>query len=231
MGLETVELVVRFEEAFGITISDEVASRMTTPREVTDHIVTQVATAERSACLSQQAFYFLRRGFSNRLQLPRSAFHPDVLLQTLIPRESRKHVWRQLQTEMGPDILPNLARPQWLFNLLFGGTIFLAVFVSYATPGMPFQLRLAIGMALLVAVGFTITVVTRPLRTEFRRRFQTFGGLVEHLLLHAPHTFKREPRVWTRAQVAETVRAIIVDVTGKTDFTDDSHFINDMRLG
>src|ERR1700682_306265 len=145
MGLETVELVIRFEEAFGITISDEVASRMTTPRDVTDYIVTQVATAERSACLSQQAFYFLRRGFSNRLQLPRTAFHSDVSLQALIPKETRKHVWRQLQTEMGPNALPDLARPLWLFYLLFAGTIFLAAFVSYATPGMPFQLRLVMG--------------------------------------------------------------------------------------
>jgi acyl carrier protein len=231
MGLETVELVIRFEEAFGITISDDVATRMTTPRDVTDYIVTQVATAESSACLSQQAFYSLRRGFSNRLQLPRTAFRSDVSLQALISKETRKHVWRQLQTEMGPNALPNLARPLWLFYLLFAGTIFLAVLVSYATPEMPFQLRLVLGMALLVAVGFTASVVTRPLRTEFRRRFQTFGGLVQHLLLHAPHTFKREQRVWTRAQIAETVRAIIVDVTGKKDFTDDSHFINDMRLG
>src|SRR5207248_1600685 len=123
-----------------------------TPRDVTDYIVTQVATGESSACLSQQAFYFLRRGFSNRLQLPRTAFHPDVPLQRLIPKETRKHVWRQLQTEMGPNALPNLARPLWLFYLLFAGTIFLSVFVPYARPGMPFQLRLVIGSALLVAV-------------------------------------------------------------------------------
>jgi hypothetical protein len=54
---------------------------------------------------------------------------------------------------------------------------------------------------------------------------------VDYLLLHSPHSFKREPRAWTRAQIAETVRAIIVDVTGKTNFTEDSDFINDMRLG
>src|SRR6266536_5366321 len=231
MGLETVELVIRFEEAFGITISDEVAGRMTTPRDVTDYIVTQVATTERSACLSQQAFYFLRSTFSNRLHLQRTAFHPDVPVRTLIPKETRKTVWRQLQTEIGPNALPNLARPLWLFYLLFAATIFLAVFVSYATPGMPFQLRLVMGIALLVTLGFTISVVTRPFKTEFRRRFQTVGALVEHLILHAPHTFKREQRVWTRGQIADTVRAIIVDVTGKTNFTEDSHFINDMRLG
>src|SRR5687767_3678002 len=120
MGLETVELVIRLEEAFGITISDEVATRMTTPREVTDYIMTQVALADSSACLSQEAFYFLRRGFSNRLHLPRTAIHPDVPLQTLIPKHGRKDVWNELQTEMGPSVLPDLARPLWLFYLLFG---------------------------------------------------------------------------------------------------------------
>jgi hypothetical protein len=231
MGLETVELVIRFEEAFGITISDEVATCMTTPRAVTDYIATQVATAERSACLSQQAFYFLRRGFSNHLHLPRAQFRSDAPLQALIPKENRKNLWRQLQTEMGPNVLPDLARPLWLFYILFAWAISFAVLVSYATPNLPFQLRLVIGLVLLVAVGITSAAVTRPLKTKSRRRFRTVGGIVEHLLMHAPQAFKREPRVWTRTQIAETVRAIIVDVTGKTKFTEDSHFINDMRLG
>ena len=231
MGLETVELVIRFEEAFGITISDEAASRLTTPREATDFIATQVAVADGNACLSQQAFYFLRRGFSNSLQLPRSAFRSDVAMQRLIPKQNRIHVWGQLQVEMGPNVLPDLARPLWLFYLLSAATLSLTVFVPYATSALPFQLRLALGLALLVLVGITASVVTRPFKTEFRRRFRTIAGLVEHLVLHAPHAFKREQRMWTRAQIAETVRAIIADITGKTNFTDDSHFINDMRLG
>lgn len=230
MGLETVELVIRFEEAFGITISDEAASRLITPREVTDFIATQVAVADRDACLSQQAFYFLRRGFSNQLHLSRSAFHPDVSLQTLIPKETRKTVWHQLQTEMGPNVLPHLARPIWLFYFLFVGTVLVSGFVSYLTP-LPFQIRLVLGLAVLAAAGITLSLVTRPFKTEFRPRFRTVAALVAYLLLHSPHSFKRQERVWTRAQIAETVRAIIADVTGKTDFTEDSHFINDMRLG
>jgi len=230
MGLETVELVIRFEEAFGITISDEVATSMTTPRAVTDYIMTQVATAEGSACLSQQAFYFLRRGFSNQLHLSRSEFHPEASLQKLIPKETRKTVWQQLQTEMGPNVLPHLARPLWLFYLLFVSTVLVSVLVFSVTP-LPFQIRLILGLAMLAATGATLSLVTRPFKTEFRRRFRTVAALVDYLLLHSPHSFKREQRVWTRAQIAETVRAIIVDVTGKTDFTEDSHFIDDMRLG
>jgi acyl carrier protein len=40
MGLDVVELVVRFEDAFGISIPDEIAATLTTPREVTDYVMT-----------------------------------------------------------------------------------------------------------------------------------------------------------------------------------------------
>src|SRR4030095_1882049 len=101
MGLDAVELVIRFEDAFGISIPDEVAASLTTPREVTDYIVTRVAVSDETACLSQQAFYFLRREFSKRLQIPRSVFRPEVSLQTLIPKQNRKLVWANLKAELG----------------------------------------------------------------------------------------------------------------------------------
>jgi acyl carrier protein len=92
MGLDAVELVIRFEEAFGIPIPDDVAASLTTPREVADYVMTQVAADNGS------------------------------------------------------------------------------------------------------------------------------------------HNFKRTQRVWTRAQVEETVRAIVVDEIGIKDFTQDSHFVNDMHI-
>jgi acyl carrier protein len=42
MGLDTVELVMAFEEKFGVSIPDQDASRLTTPRKVTDYILSKV---------------------------------------------------------------------------------------------------------------------------------------------------------------------------------------------
>jgi hypothetical protein len=123
-----------------------------------------------------------------------------------------------------------LARPLWLFYLLLVSTVFISIFVAYVTP-LPFQIKLAFGLAMLAGTGVMLSFVTRPFKTEFRRRFRTVAALVNHVLLHSPHSFKRQQRVWTREQIAETVRAIIVDITGKQIFTEDSHFIDDMRLG
>ena len=229
MGLDSVELVIRFEDAFGISIPDDVAANLTTPREVTDYVMTQVAAGNDTTCLSQQAFYFLRTGFSKRLQIPRKVFRLDVRLQTLIPKQDRKRVWDDLKAELGETALPNLARPLWLFSLLAAITLLIGSYAFYATPKLPLQLNVWAAIATTILFGFLLSFVSRPLRTSFRRRFRTIGELVQHLLLY-PHSFKRANRGWTRAQVAETVRAIIVDEIGIKNFTEDSHFINDMRI-
>ena len=41
MGLDLVELFMRFEEEFGVEIPDEVASTLFTPRNVIDYLMTK----------------------------------------------------------------------------------------------------------------------------------------------------------------------------------------------
>lgn len=42
MGLETVELVMAWEEEFGVEIPDSVAASLKTPRQVTDWLAAQL---------------------------------------------------------------------------------------------------------------------------------------------------------------------------------------------
>jgi hypothetical protein len=193
--------------------------------------MTQLTVSEDPACLSQQAFYFLRRSFSNRLQVPRRAFRPDTSLHQLIPKQNRKLVWSVLKSEMDATALPDLARPLWLFYSLFASTVLFAFSSFYLIPEFSLSQKVELAIMIALLFGFVASVVTRPLKTDFRRRFRSLDDLVEYLLLHNPHSFKREERAWTRVQVAETVRAIIVDITGITNFSEDSRFINDMHLG
>ncbi|HLL70584.1 MAG TPA: phosphopantetheine-binding protein [Pyrinomonadaceae bacterium] len=48
MGLDLVELVMAFEEKFGVSIPDAEANELTTPREVTDYLMRKNAVGGRS---------------------------------------------------------------------------------------------------------------------------------------------------------------------------------------
>ena len=229
MGLDTVELVIRIEEAFGIAIPDDVAATLTTPRHVKFYVLSQLKRSEQSSCMSQQAFYLLRRELVPVLGIRRSDFHPALNLSQLIPVARRSAVWTTVGSRIGVAALPNLARPVWLFSLLSLATIVTAVSVVYYTrPVIGSYLNaLLVGVFAAIVFGRFAELLTRPLKRHFRNRYQHAGQLANYVVLHSPHSFKKE---WTNEEVASVVREIIVDETGIKDFTEDSRFIEDMHL-
>ena len=225
MGLDTVELVIRFEQAFGIAIPDEVAEYLTTPRQVTYYVLSQLRLTERSTCISQQAFYWLRKEFVPVLGIRRSEFHPRAKLERLIPIHNRTEIWSTFQARLGDHALVDMVRPNWLFSLLSFATFVtgIATFVSFG--GNAFALLLSLLTA--SAFGYGSAVLTRPLKCNFRHGYEQAGELATHLALHSPHSFKKE---WTREEVAQLVRQIVIDQTGVDNFTEDSRFVEDMHL-
>lgn len=229
MGLDTVELVIRFEEAFGITIPDEVAADLTTPRQVTYYVLSQLTLGEQTHCISQKAFYLLRKEFVSLLEIPRSEFHPRANLARLIPTANRKEVWATVTSHIGTTALPDLVRPAWLFSLLCLATLATALVVFDYSRHTFGSLQTAFWLSLLALITFAYfsALLTRSLKTHFRSKYQHAGEVANYLAIHAPHTFKKE---WTREEVAQLVRQIIIDETGVTDFTEDSRFVQDMHL-
>jgi acyl carrier protein len=229
MGLDTVELVIRFEDSFAISIPDKVAAELTTPRKVTDYILSQIQVSSQNSCVSQQAFYFLRKKFVGVLGIPRGEFHPENQLESLIPFERRRENWLKMTDELGVSSLPTLARPVWLFlSLAFLsvlGFVTANVYARNHDGGASFSF--IFGLFVATSVGYIGAVATRPLQRHFRKGYERPRDLAKFLVANNPLCFKRE---WTRDQVAETVREIIVDETGVSDFNEDSHFIEDMNL-
>lgn len=92
MGLDTVELVMAFEETFGIAISDEDTEGLSTVRNMVDYIEAKIrpmALIPMSNCLTRTVFLELRRYALPILRTPRTAFRPDAQLPDLIPKPQR----------------------------------------------------------------------------------------------------------------------------------------------
>jgi hypothetical protein len=105
MGMDSVELVMGFEEAFGIAIPDEEAARMRTPRRVLDFAAARVPTVRAVRGLTQRTFYALRRAV--RAQLDAAArLAPATPLRTLAPdRDAWPVVWTRIRIAAG--------EPEW----------------------------------------------------------------------------------------------------------------------
>lgn len=220
MGLDTVELVIRFEDAFGINIPDEVAAELTTPRRVTFYIWSQVKLVNQTLCLSQQAFYVLRREFVPLLGIRRAQFHPAARLSDLVPIELRTRIWTDVKTRIGAPTLPDLVRPRWLFLTLSMLTLLTAV-LGFVGGG------LGVSLAVAGAVGLGSGLLTRPFKREFQAEYASAGDLANYLATHKPQVFRKE---WTKEEVAKTVRQIVIEETGTTDFTEDSRFVQDLHM-
>ena len=110
MGLDAVELVIRTEDAFGITITDADAARLTTPRELASFVGTQIRLVPVTACLTQQAFNRLRSALVEA-GCDRVAVRPSALLSELFPEPGRRARWQSVGQRLGAAPWPRLERP------------------------------------------------------------------------------------------------------------------------
>ena len=115
MGLDLVELVIRVEETFGVSIPDRDAAELNTPGKVTDYILSRVEQShDPLSCLSQRAFYSLRREFIEQFSLERQQFVLDVKFKEILPEERRDEVWKNIGSSLGVKKWPAISGTSWL---------------------------------------------------------------------------------------------------------------------
>lgn len=99
MGLDSVEIVMGWEEAFGISIPDTVACDLITPRHAIDYICGVLAVQRTvEPCLSMRVFHRLRRALHEVTGTSLKAIRPDSKLRTLFPRATRLRQWRTFKS-------------------------------------------------------------------------------------------------------------------------------------
>src|SRR5688572_20344208 len=99
MGLELVELVMETEETFDLSIPDEDAGRIRTPREMTDYVIARLRFPQEGGCLTQKTFYRVRRAAVSCLAVPRSAVKPATPWNDLLPRWRRSRAWNRIRSD------------------------------------------------------------------------------------------------------------------------------------
>ena len=105
MGLDTVELVMAFEEAFELEIPNAEAERMRTVRDVVDYIAKQKSLEPNGSCAAQVTFNQLRRALEIAAPHPEK-LAPSTPLSALTDRDGWGSLWRTTRLCSGQEDWP-----------------------------------------------------------------------------------------------------------------------------
>jgi acyl carrier protein len=106
MGLDSVELVIAFEEEFGLTIPDEIAEKMITVGDVYTYLKDRLRTAPEGYCITQRVFYKVRKALINNYRIQRKAILLDTKLGDLVPPEELRESWDYFGMMVGLKLPP-----------------------------------------------------------------------------------------------------------------------------
>lgn len=136
MGLDSVELLVTIEKAFGISIPDLEAENILTVGDLYNAVWDKIDQKESQKCTSAILFYRLRKHFEHRYNLKPRIFDLETNLKDIIPHQNRREEWQILQRETGLKF-PELKLQKWARKTLLtiglitiGGGVITALFAS-----------------------------------------------------------------------------------------------------
>lgn len=113
MSLESIEIVMNWEESFGISLSEAEVSSLRTPRQTMDLIAEKLEANDELArpCLTLRAFGRLRHAIADATNLPLRQIQTKARLTNLVKSE-RGRTWESVRTTSGIPSLPGL----WWFS-------------------------------------------------------------------------------------------------------------------
>ena len=224
MGLDSVELVLQVEDTFGISIPDEEAEHCLTVGGLYNIVIGKLRPAEEG-CLSNSAFYKLRKAMIDEFNYPRKEIRPNALLHDFFPKENRRNAWKSLQKRINLQ-LPGLHRPTLVHVGILTSSLLLGFLVGYS-----------IGSFFISLITFFITLIfgyftTPSLATEIPLLCVTIGDTANSILKLNFNALQEEKSRWHKKEVWVVLKSIISDILGvdAKDIVPEANFVKDLGL-
>lgn len=223
MGLEGVELVMEFEDEFGLQIPDDVAEKMPSVRDVVEYVHAELSRTlpQAEACLTSRSFYRLRRELIKLVSLSRREITPKAELGSVIPQEQRRDLWQALLS-CGLQ-LPSLQRSS--------ATVWTAsIIVSACAASLAVVTREPWFLLAALPLWFVASLATRPLAVFVPGSAQTISDLVMYTT--SMNTSDLTDATPTRSEVLYKIRVITSEQLGIPieQISEDSRFTEDLHI-
>jgi len=217
MGLDLVELVLAIEDEFGVQIDDADASRLATPGDVSKYLYARLQKSDDAPCLSQVAFYRLRKAIRQTFGIDRRVIRPNLALSSIVSGNVKAN-WRALQSAVGAKKFPRLQRKKLLFIfLVIVLPALAALFISNPQTSIA---RLVLNF---VVVSTIVNLITMNLGTEIPKSASTIAQLVRYVPIP-------KQTAWSYSNVLERVIQLTSVQLGipLNEIGEYSHFVKDL---
>lgn len=229
MGLDSVEILVNVENAFGITISNYEAEKIYTVGDIYNIVWRNIQGRQSMRCRSQQLFYKLRYTLINKYKVPREAIELDASLNSIFPQKNRRLKYHKLQKELQLKV-PELVLPAIWARALFITGIILIPGVLVVTLVLIYGYDKTLWLYLLPALGLLATIfisnILDAVRTEFKP--ETVKDYTKEVLslnygtlMQDKNIGRTEMEVLINNIIAETVGVELREISPEKSLTDD----------
>ena len=227
MGLDSVELVMAFEEQFGVALGDDEVVHAVTPRKVTDLIFSKLQASDARTCQTQRAFHVLRRGLMDLVGIDRRRVTLDTPLADLLPPPRQLLLWPELGRRVKARRWPELVRSNGLTNTICLAALLLPLWP--AAQASNHGVRIGIATTLWTAGAVVVSAAGHGLTRTCRRYVPPHYRTVRDLV---PAVLSSDEIAWTREAVAVQVKRIVLEQFGVPEdrYAEDAEFVRDFGM-
>jgi acyl carrier protein len=123
MGLDSVEILVNVENAFGITITNYEAEKIATVGDIHSIVWRSIQGRQSMRCKSQQLYYKLRHALITRLKVDKDAIELNASLNEIFPKVNRRLLYRRLEKQLQLKLPPLVLPKAWEIALRITGLV------------------------------------------------------------------------------------------------------------
>jgi acyl carrier protein len=214
MGLDSVEILMKVENTFGIRIPNQEAQHILTVRDLHDTAWRQFSDRHNCKCKSQAIFYKLRTSAYKNFDFPRISFKLETSPEDVFPRLNRRNQYLYLK-----DVL-DLKFPKLVLSKTW--SIFLTAFGFMLITGLLVLAFILTNffnynswMFLMPVFGIIITILISSMLESKRTVINapTIKGFTQQVLALNYSKLATETGV-NRKEMETVINHIIADMAG-----------------
>ena len=229
MGLDSVEILANVENAFGITISNYEAEKITTVGDIHNVVWRNVQGRQSMRCRSQQLFYRLRYILINKFNVTHECIVPQASLNKVFPKNNRRLKYHRLQKELNLKLPELVLPPIWARALtvtgitLIPGMLAVALVLSYGYHRTRWLYLLpALGLLATIFISNILDAVRVQFRPDKMRDYtQAVLALNYGTLMQESSLSRKEMEIVINNIIAETIGLELHEILPEKSLTDD----------